>query len=465
MRTRLFRAIPLLMVAVLAPACGSGGSDSPAAATPPQVFSVGPADLSAEVSPTLPVSVTFTKAMNQAATEGAFSLTDGVTPVTGTFAWSGFTMTFTPGTALATGTAYTVGVTTASVDTGGLALTSSLTSTFTTGSAPVAAPTLQNRAIDLALEPEPPTEWTASGAGTRAGITVTTIANQRVYTRSDFDISNRQAFVIEAIVSAPAVGSAGERGARIWARFSDPDAPAFPPGAKSRFVEVRLMEDGTGARRIGLFDGNNNAEMATIVLDWAVTAPRYRVRIKRQEIASVAYVLLQVEPSNTWDDPANPNPEPDTSTSKKVLLSSFQVPVGAANEFGFGNAVAGSYTSDWESVHVTVAGDNTTVLPYWPTAPVTPILVFADQGAGALQSAKLSAYSSSRAYLANDIVTPFLDADGTTYSLPGISPPADNLWTFTNLGANQPVLGRVRVADVSGRSRTGSNGAAILPPR
>src|SRR5262245_23693488 len=78
---------------------------------------------------------------------------------------------------------------------------------------------------DLATAPEPPTGWTQNGGGARSGVTITNVANTRYYTRVDLALTNREAWAIQAAFSAPAIGAPGEKGPRMWARFTDPDAP------------------------------------------------------------------------------------------------------------------------------------------------------------------------------------------------------------------------------------------------
>jgi subtilisin len=107
---------------------------APAAdATAPEVTSVSPADGATGVSAATNVSVTFSEAMDKAATEGAFSLvrsTDG-SVVSGTFAWANGTLTFDPSSALAAGAFYRARLTTAAEDSAGNALATEKAWTFT----------------------------------------------------------------------------------------------------------------------------------------------------------------------------------------------------------------------------------------------------------------------------------------------------------------------------------------------
>lgn len=305
--------------------------------------------------------------------------------------------------------------------------------------------------------------WQSSGAGARAWVTICTTANTKVYTRADLNLIDREAFSIEAVVSAPPLGTAGEVGARLWARFTDPDAPLFPPGPNNRYIEVRLMENSAGQRRFALFDGVSGVEMAAVDANWTAGTPRYRVRLKRQSIAGLPTVIMQVEPSDVFDDPANPNPYPDTAMSKSVLLSAFSHSSGPANQIGFGHVVPGTYTSDWESIHVTRAADPTTILPYWPPAPPLPVIVFSDQSAGNPQVVNFSVDCLGIPYLANDSVTPYLDANGTTFVKASRTPPGDEQWYFDGLNDNQTVYGRVVASEISGRITTSPDASAVVP--
>jgi subtilisin len=96
---------------------------------PPGVTDVSPDQGAVEVSPATTVSVTFDEAMNQAATQNAFSLDGGVG---GSFSWSGNTMTFDPSANLAGGTTHTARVTTAAMDASGNPLAANEEWQFTT---------------------------------------------------------------------------------------------------------------------------------------------------------------------------------------------------------------------------------------------------------------------------------------------------------------------------------------------
>ncbi|MCW4012589.1 MAG: hypothetical protein NWF07_06305 [Candidatus Bathyarchaeota archaeon] len=220
-----------------------------------------------------------------------------------------------------------------------------------------------------------------------------------------------------------------------------------------------------GSYAIALFDGNSGSLMTYLEKDWTQTSPRLRVRIKLQEISGVEYILLQAEESNTWDNPAQPNNLNDANSSLALPLNTFTPAPSDHCEFGFGNFLARNYSSDWESVHLTVCDDATTVLPYWPAVPPTPTLTHDDKGIDNPQGIDFSCDLTSSGYLTNDSVTPELDADGTTYYGETRFNPGNEAWDFDGLNDGQTVYGRVVVADVSGRSTSSPNATAIIPNR
>ena len=81
----------------------------------PTVVSTAPADGGQLDQLAVAVSVTFSKPMNHAAAESALAFSPSAS---GTFAWSGNTMTFTPTTLLAADTTYTATVSTGARDIG-----------------------------------------------------------------------------------------------------------------------------------------------------------------------------------------------------------------------------------------------------------------------------------------------------------------------------------------------------------
>jgi subtilisin family serine protease len=105
----------------------------------PAVSTVSPTENAADVPASANVSVTFSEPMNTTVTQGeAFSLVPagGGGAVSGTFSWSGQTMTFDPSSNLAAGAQYTATVSTAAKDLAGNALASQKQWSFATASAP-----------------------------------------------------------------------------------------------------------------------------------------------------------------------------------------------------------------------------------------------------------------------------------------------------------------------------------------
>jgi hypothetical protein len=105
------------------------GSPDPGPA--PQVVAVTPLPGQVQLPPTTRVTISFSKRMNQASVEQAFSISGGVT---GGFSWStdGRVMTFTPGQSLASNTTYYVTLLNACYDYEGNQLTSGVSWNFRT---------------------------------------------------------------------------------------------------------------------------------------------------------------------------------------------------------------------------------------------------------------------------------------------------------------------------------------------
>ncbi len=115
--------------------------------TAPSVTITNPADTATGVATNQKIAATFSEDMDSTTiNELSFTLTGpGATPVLGTVTYStiGATATFTPSSALLTGTLYTASITTAARDLAGNALASAFTWSFTTGAGPdIVAPTV-----------------------------------------------------------------------------------------------------------------------------------------------------------------------------------------------------------------------------------------------------------------------------------------------------------------------------------
>lgn len=103
--------------------------------TVPTVIGTLPANASVAVNSA--IWATFSEAMNPLTINTTtFTLTQGVTPISGMVTYAGVTATFTPEGSLAPNTVYTATITTNAKDLAGHALASNYTWNFTTGAAP-----------------------------------------------------------------------------------------------------------------------------------------------------------------------------------------------------------------------------------------------------------------------------------------------------------------------------------------
>jgi hypothetical protein len=296
-------------------------------------------------------------------------------------------------------------------------------------------------------------DWTVHGSGLRTGFTLQSNGNTLTYDRIDLPVDGR-AFQVESVISAQSLTADGERGARFWAWFGD---PGISPGNVYQ-IEVRLTRV-SGTNRLELYDAAAGTSKAFLEFDWTNTGDRPRVRLKRQQVSGVDYIFLQAEGSNGWDDPSQPNNLADAH-SQAVPLSSFSYGPGTSI-VGFGNAVSGTYYSEWASVHLTTAGDLATILPYWPPKPAPPLLVQDDKGPGNPQGLYFSANIIS---IYNDWAEPFLEANGGMYGGDAEKRvhPGNEQWYFGGLNDNQVVRGRVLVSDVSHRMPPLSDYGSLL---
>lgn len=320
----------------------------------------------------------------------------------------------------------------------------------------LAATVMENLFYDLATDSL--SDWTVvNGGAIRTGIKIESSGNNLWYYRKDLDIN--KAFQIEAVVSASERVTDEELGPRMWVKFYDDD---IPPG-DCRYIEVHFLIR-MGMPWIALYDGHSGNYVTHLEKDWTQTSPRLRIRIKRQQVGSTDYILLQAEESSSWDDPAQPHKLNDASSSMAVDIK-YLLAAPGDSEFGFGNRVYGSYHSEWESIHLTVCNDATTVLPYWPSTPPAPNMIHDDKGMDSPQGIDFSCDLTSSGYFSNDSVTPVIDANGTTYYGETRLNPGNESWDFDGLNDDQTVYGRVVVTDISGRSTIGPDGTTIIPNR
>jgi outer membrane protein assembly factor BamB len=103
--------------------------------TPPVITANTPTGTGVEIN--IPAKVRFSKPMNKASAENAFSITP---LIAGALSWSGNEMTFTPSSNYAYSTQYEINITTAAKDTSGNSLASPFSWNFTTGEEPDTTP-------------------------------------------------------------------------------------------------------------------------------------------------------------------------------------------------------------------------------------------------------------------------------------------------------------------------------------
>jgi hypothetical protein len=109
--------------------------------TAPTVTSTDPANGATGVALNKKIAAVFSEAMDPLTiTTLTFTLKQGVTPITGTVTYAGFTATFSPLSNLASSTTYTATITTGAKDLASNALASSFVWSFTTGAAPDTTP-------------------------------------------------------------------------------------------------------------------------------------------------------------------------------------------------------------------------------------------------------------------------------------------------------------------------------------
>ena len=78
-------------------------------------------------------------------------------------------------------------------------------------------------------------------------------------------------------------------------------------------------------------------------------------------------IIMETEASDIFED--HPSKQ---SIAVPLNTANFPPLIGILNlqQVGFGNGKAsGNQISTWESIHITVCDDATTVLPYWPPQP------------------------------------------------------------------------------------------------
>jgi len=126
---KFFKLLSLLLFSITLAACGGGGGGSNDSSAP-TVLSESPSDSTQYVALRPTISVTFSEAMDQGSAETAVSSVPALP--TGTFAWSGNTMSYTPAAELSYSTGYAVTVGTGAKDLAGNPLARAYTWSWTT---------------------------------------------------------------------------------------------------------------------------------------------------------------------------------------------------------------------------------------------------------------------------------------------------------------------------------------------
>jgi hypothetical protein len=174
-------------------------------------------------------------------------------------------------------------------------------------------------------------------------------------------------------------------------------------------------------------------------------------------------IRLGIERADIFDD------DPSSQTISAALNNTnFPTQMGAPNlqEIKFGNSLAvGNLVSTWEAIHVTVANDKVTSLPYWPATPPAPTLTLTDADQ---HEVSLQVDLPIGGFLSNDVATLVLNtASGKLHSEPITDPsatPAHHAATFLGLAGGQTVTGWVETKDVSGRTTIGPSASVEIPP-
>ncbi len=161
-----------------------GSGDTSGDTTAPTVTLSIPADGATGVLIGSNLSATFTEEMDPLTiTDASFTLTDGITPVSGTVTYSGVTAVFNPRVNLTDNTNYTATITTGAKDLAGNALASNYVWSFTTGTTSDAiAPTVTSTA--------PKNAATAVLIGRNLSATFSEAMDQLTITNENFTLKN-----------------------------------------------------------------------------------------------------------------------------------------------------------------------------------------------------------------------------------------------------------------------------------
>ena len=216
---------------------------------------------------------------------------------------------------------------------------------------------------------------TGGGTSFRSGIHLTS-ADRSIFYAQDFTaLEDGNAWVVQAVLSttlppAPPVGStASGVGFAIDFRYPAMVGELFQ-------VEVQFLRESNGDSVITLRDIEGGVELARLDVDYSEDLPRFRVRVRWQQIGGTDYLFLEAEPSDSFPVPGTAIT--DDPPNRAVVNMSVLIPANSSDPAGvrFGNlSPIGSYQSSWESVHLIFTDDPTTLLPVWLASAGTAVPV------------------------------------------------------------------------------------------
>ncbi|MHC4248568.1 MAG: hypothetical protein ACYS9X_05510, partial [Planctomycetota bacterium] len=207
--------------------------------------------------------------------------------------------------------------------------------------------------IDAVGSPMPP-GWDlvqlGGGTSSQTGTTFSSDNRSYHYTQDFGDLETGNAWVVEALVSTsvlPAVGT--ENGGRLGVFFKDPAT-----GGETYRVEVRFENDASLGPVMRLYDVafGGASLLATLANDFTTSSPRFRVRLRRQQIGGQECLFLEAEPSSGFEDPAQRGLATDAAPVRAVVVDFPSLmlpdPGGEPGAVQFGNfRQTGTYSSDW----------------------------------------------------------------------------------------------------------------------
>jgi len=332
----------------------------------------------------------------------------------------------------------------------------------------VATPTVADNVNFALAQAAADPNWVQNGAG---GIASNTIVDDYILTNATYTISEARNFLIEAVLSSQLPTLPAEAGARLMVRVHTDDLTI-----DNQFHEfqVRLQKEANDADNfVGIYNQNNVlvqdtlGNPAKIVVAWDdPLAPNPRLRIRLMRVGDE--IRLGIERANVFDNDAS-------SRTVNVALNNTNFPtqLGAADlqEIKFGNGLAvGSRVSTWDAIHITVADDKVTPLPYWPATPPAPTLVHDDKGPAGhvvVSYVDLGSPPMTVPYLTTDVATLSLVHSGGTSTVSVTDPSTTNdglqYTTFSGLASGQTATGYVTVCEISGRCSASAPVEVVIP--